>query len=207
MSPILNFQIPILNYISMKYYYEFSLESEAGKNMLDFHNACIMAEQKAEEWAKNMGAKGYYDDPHYFAGGVTAVMFDKKPSKRVWKEAGKVNGETIYVLNCPADRKNMSRQEQKNALLDDDRQKLPTVTVEYFYQIMKADLFYDVPEEDKPKAKIKRLTTSTPIFFLYADHWYLGIDYPIHEEGFIEIDEKAFNIRKSQLLDMIKNES
>jgi len=190
----------------MKYYYEFSQESEAGKRMLDFHNACIMAEQKAEEWAKKMGAKGFFDNPHYFAGGVTALIFDKKPSKRVWKEAGKVNGETIYVLNCPADRKNMSRQEQKNAVLDDEREKLPTATVEYLYQILNADLFADV-KEGQPKPKIKRLTQSTPVFFLYADHWYLGIDYPIHDDDFIAIDEKAYNYRKSQLLEMIKNES
>ena len=191
----------------MKYYYEFPQECEIGRKMADFHKACIEAEEKAEQWAMKQGAKGYYDDPDYFAGGVSAVMFDKKPSKRVWKEAGKVNGESIYVLNCPPDRKNMSRQEQKNALLDDERKKLPTATVEYLYQILKADLFADVPEEDKPKTKMKRLTQSTPIFFPYGDQWYLGIDYPIHEEGFIEIDEKAFNYRKSQLLKMVENKS
>ena len=191
----------------MKYYYEFPQECEIGKKMTDFHKACIEAEEKAEQWAMKQGAKGYYDDPDYFAGGVSAVMFDKKPSKRVWKEAGKVNGEPIYVLNCPPDRKNMSRQEQKNALLDDERKKLPTVTVEYLYQILHADLFADVPEEDKPKTKMKRLTQSTPIFFPYADMWYLGIDYPINDESFQDIGVKAFNYRKSQLLKMVENKS
>ena len=191
----------------MKYYYEFPQECEIGQKMTDFHKACIEAEEKAEQWAKKQGANGYYDDPDYFAGGVSAVMFDKKPSKRVWKEAGKVNDEPIYVLNFPPDRKNMSRQEQKNALLDDERKKLPTATVEYLYQILKADLFADVPEEDKPKTKMKRLTQSTPIFFPYGDMWYLGIDYPINDESFQDIGVKAFNYRKSQLLKMVENKS
>jgi hypothetical protein len=190
----------------MKYYYEFSQESESGKKMAEFHQACIMAEQKADEWAKKMGAIGFYDNPHYFAGGVTAVMFDKKPSKRRWKEAGKVDGEPIYVLNFPADRKNMSEQEKRNAKLDEERDKLPTVTVEYLYSMLQADIFGDAPA-DKPKPHVKRLPTATPIYFSYADHWYLGIDYPINQDGFIAIDEKAFNYRKSQLLETIKNKS
>ena len=190
----------------MKYYYEFPQDSEVGKKLADFHKACIEAEEKAEEWAKKQGAKGYYDDPDYFAGGVRAVMFDKKPSKRVWKEAGVVNGEPIYVLNFPPDKQNMSKQEQKNALLDDERKKLPTATVEYLYQILKADLYADTPK-DQAKPKIKRLSTSTPIFFPYADMWYLGIDYPINEETFQTIDVKAFNYRMSQLLKMVENQS
>lgn len=74
-----------------KYYYQFPIDSEAGKRLTKFHRACVDAANKAEKYAKRMGAESYYEDPNFFAGGVSCVAF-KEPRKvntDVWRMAYK----------------------------------------------------------------------------------------------------------------------
>ena len=58
-----------------RHYYKLPLESSIGRLIERFWHACEKCEQAADDWCKKVGAKYYYSDPHFFAGGVGCVTF------------------------------------------------------------------------------------------------------------------------------------
>ena len=85
-----------------KYYYRFTKFKDLGILFNKFWHDCQKAEQKADAWAKKVGAEQYYSSPLAFEGGVTCVSFgDKIPNKRIWKSVGKdADGIEMYEVLC-----------------------------------------------------------------------------------------------------------
>ena len=82
-----------------QHYYECAQDSELGKKISDFWTKCSRCETEAEKYAKAMGAKTYYEDPQYFAGGCLCVAFAEgvRIDPGVWREAGKEQDSgTVY---------------------------------------------------------------------------------------------------------------
>lgn len=82
-----------------QHFYECAQDSELGKKISDFWQKCITCEKWAEKYAKAMGAKTYYEDPQYFAGGCVCIAFaeDARIDPGVWREAGKEQDSgTVY---------------------------------------------------------------------------------------------------------------
>ena len=82
-----------------QHFYECAQDSELGKKISDFWTKCSRCETEAEKYAKAMGAKTYYEDPQYFAGGCVCVAFaeDARVDPGVWREAGKEQDSgTVY---------------------------------------------------------------------------------------------------------------
>lgn len=73
-----------------KHYYKCRYDTRIGKQIDRFLLSCARCENEAERYAKKMGGQYYYDDPSYFAGGVTFISFpDNKPSDPgMWREVG-----------------------------------------------------------------------------------------------------------------------
>lgn len=82
-----------------QHFYECAQDSELGKKISDFWQKCITCEKWAEKYAKAMGAKTYYEDPQYFAGGCVCIAFAEgaRIDPGVWREAGKEEDSgTVY---------------------------------------------------------------------------------------------------------------
>lgn len=83
-----------------KFFYETPIDSPTGERISKFWQQCIRCEQAAEDYAKRMGAKYYYSDPRYFAGGVVCIAFaeDQRIDTQVWRKAGvdRNDGLTYY---------------------------------------------------------------------------------------------------------------
>lgn len=80
------------------YFYETAIDSEMGKKLSDFWAKCLRCEREADRYAKQMGAKTYFDDPKYFAGGVTCIAFAEgaRIDKGVWRKVGEEKDHTAY---------------------------------------------------------------------------------------------------------------
>lgn len=94
-----------------KFYYTFPVNSKLGKAFMDFCKECHKADQKADRYARRMGALFYYSEPSAFAGGVSTLCFDEKgdaggkhPRRsvddRVWRYVTTINGDKCYEPNC-----------------------------------------------------------------------------------------------------------
>lgn len=87
-----------------RHYYETAIDSPTGKRLSKFWQQCIKCEEAAEDYAKKMGARTYYSDPRYFAGGVVCIAFapDQRIDKGVWRIAGvdHEDQETYYQPDC-----------------------------------------------------------------------------------------------------------
>lgn len=84
-----------------QYFYECAQDSDLGKKISDFWQKCITCEKWAEKYAKAMGAKTYYEDPQYFAGGCVCIAFAEgvRIDPGVWREAGKEEDSgTVYYV-------------------------------------------------------------------------------------------------------------
>lgn len=82
-----------------QHFYECAQDSDLGKKISDFWQKCITCEKWAEKYAKAMGAKTYYEDPQYFAGGCLCIAFAEgvRIDPAVWREAGKEEDSgTVY---------------------------------------------------------------------------------------------------------------
>lgn len=74
------------------------------------------------------------------------------------------------------------------------RLKLPIVYTTDFYRIVHADM--SVVDGTSAPVKIEE---TTPVFFLYRDHYYIGLNYPIHNSEFEEIPQAFFNMKKGEM--------
>lgn len=91
---------------------------------------------------------------------------------------------------------NASKSDQRRAVQAEYwRLKLPVMRISSFYQIVHADLS-DVDGTKTPK----KIQESVPVFYRYHDHYYIGLDHPIHHDGFEEINQYAYNSVKRDLL-------
>lgn len=83
-----------------KYYYQTPIDSPTGESISRFWHQCSKCEQAAEDYAKKMGAKYYFSDPRYFAGGVVCIAFaeGQRIDKKVWRTSGvdHSDGMTYY---------------------------------------------------------------------------------------------------------------
>lgn len=83
----------------MKHYYEMPVDSPTGEKLSKFWQQCLRCEQAAEDYCKKMGARYYYSDPRYFAGGVICLSFpdDVKVDEQMWRRAGSDrNDNSVY---------------------------------------------------------------------------------------------------------------
>lgn len=223
-----------------KYYYRFPVESNEGRALRSFHRAAVKADEKAEQYAKRVGAEAFFTDPNTFAGGVSVVIFSnpEKVNLNIWQQVG-VNEETrerwflpltkvtqgevevaagrkmpidtanrIYkrvlgskTVNDTGKRLDVPYLEIRPVMKDAPkadrtravsaermRLKLPVVRTEDFYRIVKADL-----------TDVKKLSTATPVFFLYHDRYYIGMDYLSLCPDFEAIDLGMFQSRLNDM--------
>lgn len=86
--------------MNQQHFYECAVDSDLGKRISDFWTKCSRCETEAEKYAKAMGAKTYYEDPQYFAGGCVCVAFAEGATvdKGVWREAGREQDGTVYYM-------------------------------------------------------------------------------------------------------------
>lgn len=91
-----------------RYCYRFDADTQAGRRLRDFWREAERVDRKAEQYAKKMGAVGYYGSPEAFAGGVAYIMFDTpiadgKPLRIIgteaWRVAAEIDGEQCYEPN------------------------------------------------------------------------------------------------------------
>lgn len=85
-----------------RHYYRLPAESKAGKLLSQFWHACQKCEQAADEYCHKIGAKTFYSDPAYFAGGVSCLGFGEgvKPDPAEWRSIGVIEGEEYFVPAC-----------------------------------------------------------------------------------------------------------
>lgn len=296
-----------------KYYYQFPLDSERGKQLAKFHRACIDAETKAQKYAKRMGAESYFEDPNFFSGGVLALAFaePKKVNTDVWRQVykgedgtqwfepnvrtsfgcvkarlgftpsdvagriykkepvgwdavrqlhslnewlafcgfnpsgdkeidtnaviGMLKDKLFYTyieitpMSAPALGRKSSWDGSKAIRAEQLRMKLPTVHVDDFYRIVGADITgataKPMPDEkDKDEAtdsnhpdggfkvvsmgkKQPQAEPCTPVYFAYQESFFIGLDFPINQEGFKEISRQCFIVRKNQMLRDMDNKA
>jgi len=85
------------------HFYKVLVESHTGNLMVKFWHACDKAVEAADAWCQKFGAKYFYEDPRYFAGGVGCVSFgDEQPDAKLWKCIGDIDGEKVYLPACDA---------------------------------------------------------------------------------------------------------
>ena len=274
--------------------------------MSKFHRACVDAANRAEKYAKRMGAESYYEDPNFFAGGVSCVAFKepKKVNTDIWRPAYKEEDGTqwfkpnvrtsigcvkakdgftpsdvagriykkepvgwdavrqlyslkewlafcgfnssgdkeidtkavigmlkdkrfysyidIIPMAAPVIGRKCSRDGSKAIRAEQMRMNLPTVHVDDFYRIVGADMTgataKPMPDEkgdgeasdsDNPDGGCKVVSMDkkqpptepcTPVYFAYQESWFIGLDFPINQEGFKEITSQLFIVRKNQML-------
>ena len=86
-----------------KYYYRFLVESPEGRALRSFHRAAVKADEKAEQYAKRVGAESFFTDPNTFAGGVSIVTFKQGEAvnRNIWRLEfeNKETGEECYLPN------------------------------------------------------------------------------------------------------------
>ena len=86
-----------------KYYYRFLVESPEGRALRSFHRAAVKADEKAEQYAKRVGAETFFTDPNSFAGGVSIVIFKKGEvvNRNIWRleQKNEETGEEWYMPN------------------------------------------------------------------------------------------------------------
>ena len=93
----------------MKHYYTFAEDSEPGRRLKVFWQACQNVDQKADRYAHKMGAEAFYSSPVAFAGGVSCLVFPKRKmddgterltvNREVWRSGGELNGEECFEPN------------------------------------------------------------------------------------------------------------
>lgn len=73
-----------------RFYYQLFIDSPVGRRLTDYWRSCMSVERLAERYVKRMGGQYYYDDPAYFAGGVSFISFpDNRPTDpQMWREVG-----------------------------------------------------------------------------------------------------------------------
>jgi hypothetical protein len=126
---------------------------------------------------------------------------------RIWREAHRGDSETerkvTYIDIFPVVTDAPKADRKRAVQAEFWRLKLPVVRLSSFYQIVHADLS-DICENDTPK----KVQESSPVFYRYHNHYYIGLDHPIHHDGFEEINQYIFNTTKRELLfeEKIKNE-
>lgn len=143
-----------------------------------------------EEWAKIANIKLTDDDDlnaynvrkelenAYFVRYVELYRDDEdsKPKDRRWK---------------------LSHVARESIRIERERLKLPIVKMSRFHQLLQADKSA-VMNEGKPTI----VQESTPTFFEYNRHFYLGIDYPCLADGLTELSSKAYAQVRENLLKM-----
>ena len=223
----------------MKYYYSLPCYTKQGNALRSWHRACVKADERAEEYAKRVGAKAYYNSTDAFAGGVVALSFaePEKVNQNVWRFIGERDGEWLFLPNTndSTDRleicegksipknsnkkiygkktvsmpdgkkyvnyievlpaaKNASKSERTHAVTAEMwRLKLPVTSVQGFYDAVGADL-------SELGDKVEKRESATPVFFLYHNNYYIGLDFPIHQEGVSSIGRADFLKAKTDML-------
>lgn len=163
-----------------KYYYRFPADSEAGKKLKLFHEACIDAEKAAENFAAQCKAVSYYEDPLSLFGGVVGLVFDdpEKVNTDEWICIGKQQetGEMLFLPN--------KEKSQLAAAIDEVRLKLPVTKVEDFYMIV---------HSEQPKTKMPNFS---PTFFLHNGQWYISLGLRILDLQFKKIYAPEFKVAR-----------
>lgn len=88
----------------VRYFYRVPVESATGKLISRFWHACQKCEEAADDYCKKFGAKYFYSDPKFFAGGVACVAFadDAKVDEKEWRKFMVLDGVQYYIPACEA---------------------------------------------------------------------------------------------------------
>ena len=135
----------------------------------------------------------------------------------------------IIPMASPVMGRKRSRDGSKAIQAEQMRMKLPTVHVDDFYRIVGADMTGETakPMPDK-KGKVEATDSDnqdggckvvsmdkkqpkaepcTPVYFAYQESFFIGLDFPINQEGFKEITSQLFTVRKNQMLRDMDNKA
>ena len=87
-----------------RHFYRVPAEGQTGKLITRYWHACQKCEEAEEDYCKKFGAKYWYNDPNYFAGGVVCVAFDEgvTPDPKEWTPFGVFEGLQYYRPACNA---------------------------------------------------------------------------------------------------------
>ena len=88
------------------HYYKVLVDAKTGKLLSRYWHACQKCEEAAEDYCKKFGAKYYYSDPKYFAGGVACVSFadNMKVDEKEWQKFAVLEGDQYYIPACKVER-------------------------------------------------------------------------------------------------------
>lgn len=120
-------------------------------------------------------------------------------ARRIWQDVKPVEGDgermATYLDIAPAITDAPRADREAAVQAERWRLKLPVVRLSSFYQIVHADLT-TIDGTQAPK----KIQERTPVFFFYHGCYYIGLDHPIHHDGFEEINQYTFNTTKRDLL-------
>lgn len=123
----------------------------------------------------------------------------KDSTRRIWQDVQPIEGDgerTATYIDLSARATNAPKTEQARAVQAERwRLKLPIVRTAAFYRIVHADL----SALDGTQAP-RKVEESTPVFFRYHSHYFIGLDHPIHHNLFEEIASGIFTLNKQDML-------
>lgn len=104
----------------VRHYYRVAAESATGKAITRFWHACQKCEEAADDYCKKFGAKYFYSNPQFFAGGVACVAFaeGEKVDEKLWRKFMVLDGDQYYVPACEAVRESVEIPSREYQLKD-----------------------------------------------------------------------------------------
>lgn len=108
----------------MNYFYKCDVSSPVGVNLGKFLSFALEVEERAEEYARSVGASAYICPVGCFAGGVDFLEFDVQPDLNVWRKRTDLGDNILYEPNC-----NMNFC----VMVMDDDKSMPSDTWRRFY--------------------------------------------------------------------------
>lgn len=162
------------------YFYKVSADTKVGGDIQEFMNRCQDAEQKALDWAKNHGAKRFYERPDCMAGGVGAVEFADTTGHDGWDRVETPDGRVLFFPMEGTD-----LEKEMAALLVVSEAELIGIFKLMPIRRTKDNLPLPMTFGDR-----------TPIVFLHHGFWYADMPYVSTDVTLVRIEEKEFYRRR-----------
>lgn len=160
-----------------------------GKSGLDneLKKAINEADLEADRFAARCGASGFYPDMSAVAGGVSAVLFADPSAVDMdkWKSIGKdADGLELFVPNTKLKNAEAVR-------IEEERQRLPRLTVVQLYRLLGADPMQDLRQERK-RGKSFVVAVGVPKIFKWCRCLYIESNYECRHADLLHITKKGF---------------
>lgn len=165
-------------------FYKVLATSETGKALQALMDKCNEVSETARQWAERQGATSYYESPEGIAGGIVLLEFENEIP---------VGFEPIPL---PREGGQGGALPIEGSDLEKEMFSLPVVSETEFINI----LHFKPRLNSKGKPMPFTFGNSTPVCFLYKDHWYVDMPYECEAEGMETIEEKEFYRRRMAAL-------